>query len=60
MRRSIGMALDKGAELVDVAKTLSLAERRRLVVELDELAAWLARHEFVSMTRRPKPEAVPV
>jgi hypothetical protein len=33
------MELDKVAELVAVAKTLSLAERRRLVLELDALAA---------------------
>jgi hypothetical protein len=33
------MALDKVAELVAVAKMLSLTERRRLVVELDALAA---------------------
>src|SRR6188472_96491 len=33
------MAMDKVAELVAVAKTLSLHERRRLVVELDALDA---------------------
>ena len=38
MRCLFNMALDKVAELVAVAKTLSLAERRRLVVELDALA----------------------
>lgn len=38
MRYLLTMALDKVAELVAVAKTLSLAERRRLVVELDALA----------------------
>lgn len=33
------MAMDKVAELIAVAKTLSLHERRRLVVELDALDA---------------------
>ena len=38
MRYLFAMDQDKVAELLAVAKTLSLAERRRLVIELDALA----------------------
>jgi hypothetical protein len=37
MSYPFGMAMDKVAELLVAAKTLSLDERRRLVVELDAL-----------------------
>jgi len=39
MRYGSRMAMDKAAELIAVAKTLSLNERRRLAVELDALDA---------------------
>jgi len=39
MRYGSRMAMDKVAELIAVAKTLSLHERRRLAVELDALDA---------------------
>ena len=53
MRYLVAMALDKVAELVAVAKTLSLAERRRLVVELDSLAA----REAAQLPAGPSPLA---
>ena len=39
LRHGSFMAMDKVAELIAVAKTLSLHERRRLAVELDALDA---------------------